>query len=735
MFTLRQETTIWIDDVTVTETPDRSPLSPVAGNLVPNGSFEAGENLCTAARPYWTDGVGFLPILSGAHDAWRIRSVETPWAAHGLRALGFSLAAKRQGIDELDLTSANFPLRFGHPAQVSFWMKASRLGAQLYAAVAHGEHPGTEFQAATFQINTDQWRRYTFGIDVAPSAQGLHFLRLKVTGPGDYWLDGVAVHDAATAPERFAPRALDIGFAPVGTPRVGHLHSPGDDISFRIFASAAPAVDGTPVTSIVLVARVVDLFGAEVLRREFTATAAAAGDRAEATLTDLPRTRFGPYKIELFPATADLAADLPVGEIQYHVFPPLAPLSSVTDRFFSGHASTLGAAELEVCERVGIRSLRFHRPEVTKWQYLQPERDGPFLFADVLPAVARAHALGFDLYGSFDLSSYWDSTYTEGEELGWRGPGAYAPKDWDAYRRYVAESAKVFKPYISTWEVWNEVELQEYFGMSHSWKDGRAKLVEKLVVETRRALDESGSEVKLNGMGAYDLTHKLSDELMAMDLWQHLDGATFHTYAVDVTGLEPRVARLAQELDRSGRPVDIWMSEGANTTRVGSWLRSPRIPGNSASVALQHAAGTLRGMAQFKAMGVTRYYTYPGPYEWANGRAINNNAWSFGDDALANPLPAWSAHAAAVLLLEGATPLPDGAAIQREKLDDTLVTFLRFAHPDGRRVTVAWSLKPVALSAVPALAESHGQYHDLLGNPIAPPAELTLTPVYFTSRP
>ena len=713
MFTLRQETSIWLDDVAVSVTPDKSPLAPLIGNQVANGSFEVGRDKWTANRPYWTDGKGFLPILAGANDDWNLETVEVPDAPVGNRVLHGALSEARQGVDTLRLSSAFFPLRYGYPARVSFWLKTEKPGGDVWASLTNGSKPAVTEQAKTFGITEAGWQRYSFEVDVKPSAQGYYFFELQLQKPGQFWIDGVSVTDGA-APVDYQSAPDNAGWETVGADHPGNLYVQGESPSFRVLTEKAGAR---------LVGRVVDLFDQTVKSLDVTAKGTKRG---EVVLTDLPRTKFGAYKVELFPPNSDFDKTIPAVEITYQILPKLAPAASVTDKFFGGHASTLGASELRVAQLVGMRSIRFHRPELTKWMYLEPEK-GTFLFDEVTPALGRAKAMGFDLYGSFDLSPAWAADYEKGEELGWRGVGAYAPRDWADYRNYVAQTARAFRPYMDTWEVWNEPELDEFLTVPASWKEGRAKLVDKLVAQTRQALDESGSDVTLTGVASYKIDANLTGELEELDTFGKLDAATFHIYGTDVSGLKSHIEKLQQETARDGQPINVWMTEGANTTRTSTWLRSLRIPDAAPSTALQQAAGTLKNMAQLKAMGVKRYYQYPGPMEWRGGRRINDSMWAFGDDVMGNPLPLWSAYAAAVQMLEGAQPAKTDA-MQTVNVGEVPVTMLNFQRADGTKVTLVWAKTPVKVAQVSGFPR--GKVFDLLGNPLANLMSLDSTPVY-----
>ena len=714
MFTLRQETSVWIDDVSVSVTPDKSPLPPLVGNQVSNGSFEVGRDKWTASRPYWTDGANFLPVLAGKNDDWNIESVAVADAPAGNRVLHGTLAPERQGVDTLLLSSAFFPLRYGHPAQVSFWLKTQTPGGNVKAAIVNGSPPSVTEQEKYFGIEKAGWQRYSFQVDVKPSAQGFYFFQLRLQKPGEFWIDGVSVTDGATPIDAYQSAANNAGWEQVGADHVGNLYVQGEAPTFRVLTEQPNAR---------LVGRVVDLFGKTTQTLDVTAT---GKDRGEVVLSDLPRTKFGSYKVELFPPGSDFDATIPAVEIQYQILPKLAPAATVTDRFFGGHASTLGASELRVAQLVGMRSIRFHRPELTKWMYLEPEK-GKFLFDEVTPALKRAKAMGFDLYGSFDLSPAWAADYVEGQHTEWRGVGAYAPRDWADYRNYVAQTARAFRPYMDTWEVWNEPELDEFLTVPTSWKEGRAKLVDKLVSETRQALTESGADVTLTGVASYKIDANLMGELEELDTFNKLDAATFHIYGTDVSGLKPHIEKLQRERARDGQPIDVWMTEGANTTRTSTWLRSLRIPDAAPSTALQQAAGTLKNMAQLKAMGVKRYYQYPGPLEARSGRRINDSQWAFGDDVMGNPLPLWSAYAAAVKMLEGAQPMKTGA-MQTVNVGEVPVTMLHFQRKDGTRVTLVWAKTPVTYAQIVGVPK--GQLFDLEGNALASVTTLDNTPVY-----
>jgi hypothetical protein len=387
-------------------------------------------------------------------------------------------------------------------------------------------------------------------------------------------------------------------------------------------------------------------------------------------------------------------------------------------------------AHLQIAERVGLRWIRAHPPWNTKWVVVEPE-EGKFDFpTDGIRIAAEA---GFKIVGSYDWTPDWAADKPELLQKSWRGTGHLPPRDWALWRRYVTETTKAFSPWIKDWEVWNEPDLPHWlhppFG---SHEKTLSALYLRFVDETRRALDEAGLDVTLAAGALARAEDPLMGALLDAGLADRVDAVSFHLYGSKPLQLRPLVARLSELKGRTGKPIEIWQSEGAFNVPSLTWLRTLRIPEAMPETIPSQTAGFGKQLVILKAIGVDRNFHYPAPNANGFGRLMYRNDFAYGDDAVGNPLPLWATHAAAVKMLDEAYPTDDQPLreVTVEGSDFWLATFVR----DGKQIWVAWTDKdasqPATALGVPATARAFDTFANPIGDAAA--TRVGTRPIYFT---
>ncbi len=717
-FMLHQEgAPIQLDAVSVRRLPERSDAPPMTGNLLANGSFEVGREQWTSSLPWWPTGGSVQPQLCGAFDAWDLETPVIDDAADGRRALRFTLAPTGTGIPSATVSSPWFAARFGQPLTVSFALRGPA-GGTVEAALKHGK-AGAEASVGKSFTSTggSSWQRCTLPATLSASASGTYFLRFDTWTPGTWWIDDIRVAEAGDAGA--APLAVAV-LATARTP-VGDLHRPGAVTPYRI------ELQGPPASVVALVARVVDIDGAEQLRRELKPTLDAHG-HGEVLLDGLPDRRYGPLRIELYRQGAD-PAEIPLAERVYQILPPIAPLGSATaaNSPFGGHATTLGDRELAVAAAVGIRSLRLHRPEITKWCFTEPQ-DGRWDLDLPAKRLGEVHAQGFHILGSLGYTPDWAADAPAGAHRSWLQLAAWPPKQWERWRTYVQKVSAACAGSITDWELLNEPDLDEFMSVPAGYPD-RVALYRRYIEETRAALALGNPKARLIGITPAQPLGGFVTDAIAAGLATDLDGIGFHYYGTAPLNLRERVAAWRGVPSRATGTV--WMTEGAATVPAQTWLRSARLPTAVPEAMGAMCAQTVQSVIGMLAQGVGRYYQYPGPRSGNGGQRVNDPDWKFGDDVFANPLPLWSAWAAMVHQLEGATPAVSDA-LSEVTAEGVRVTRCRFIR-GGTPITVLWADRDIPLAAVPGFDRAAKAW-DLFANPLAMPHRLGARPVYLVGN-
>jgi hypothetical protein len=707
MFTLKEENTFWLDDVSLAPfTPPEPP--PLVGNQVANGSFEVG-------RDHWYGGFRESPD-DGKKNAANIAAQAEKDAPNGKNVLAIEVPASCQ----LDLTSAYFPLRSGHPYSVRFWLKSPAAATPFNVSLGQGKFPNQVAESHAFASSDAQWDFYHFVVTPKPSGSGTYYLEFGAGRPGSYALDGVSVTEGESSDQAFpASATAELGWGSSPKAPAGNLFYPKDQISFPLEVAAAPGASTLPVRL-----RLVDYRERELSHWSVNVPLDQSGWGQ--TDVSLPADRFGGFKVEAC-LDGDAPDAIPRAELIYSVVPHLKPMREVKDSFFGAHVN-LTSYNLDIAERLGMRWLRLHPPLSTKWMMVEPEK-GKFDF--YTEGAALAYNRGFHLLSLFDTAPwfYADADPVEAKKSRWYT--SFAPADWDAWRTYVQKTATAFGPYIQNWEIWNEPDGG--FLRVPPGKDKPTVYV-KIVTETRKALDDAGMHFNLVGNAAADLNRPFTLQELKLGGGAQVDALSFHLYNEDRSPdekkppLADQLEAMRQFKNRSGAVPELWDTEGGIWLNAGrSWLRSARVPSSVSTTVADAASSVVRMNAALKAMGVHRYFYYTAMAE-PFGRTVYRDECSGIIDVNGVPHAAGAAYAATVYFLEDASPI----GLEVKPVGDGKVTLAKFQTSDSR-ITVLWTRTPLELEAIPGLDWKGASGFDMMGNPIDVSAQtkVTIDPIYL----
>lgn len=706
---LQEETVAWVDEVSVSLMPERDPRGPLPGDLIANGSFEAGMhrwyiyNRNGGSRP----PVGSTEDLElGAPDGGVFELAD---AAQGRRAL--RLDTRKHCATYLN--SAAFPYHHGHPLTVSAQVRArpasGKPGAKLGFDLMVGPNGSAAWMGQKgFQVGAE-WTPVTFTCTPGPSAAGA-FLQLYSHHHGIIEMDDVRVTQVAGA----IPVPV-FGIEQADMPPAAVYR--GDERPRAVVRAASLPAGATVEAGL----RVVDAWGTTL---SYLPVALAADAQGYATaLVPLPTARFGGFRCAL-----EIQGRLEAETI-YCVVPTLPKPDGSGRSFFGGH---FGFSEygLVIAERAGMRWGRLHPPSYTKWSEVERE---PGKLAFCTSGVERAQAHGFNLLGLFDSTPKWAGI------VNGMGPAhcARLPRDWSEYANYVQATRRAF-PGIRHWEVWNEPD-GEYFLSLPQGKD-RAQAYVEIMTNTRTAIDKLAAtdpqlaQVELVGLAVASLDLPVARKVIELDGARQVDSLSFHLYGEDQDPLEkqvpflPQLAWLRAARNRSGGEPAIWHTEGGMWIQTApTWLALCGYRSTECSTQLDGAHALVRIATTLKALGVKRHFHYG---MMGNGNLMWRNECAGMIDFGGFARPALAAHAAMVQELDDAEPLSmDVIAVEGAK-----VRLARFASPRGP-LTVAWVRGDLPAGKVPGLLDGAARITDLMGNPVAAgAARVTLAPLYVRGR-
>jgi len=711
MFVLAQETSFWLDDVSLRPLRDREPGEPLEGNQIANGSFEVGRDRWYATFRE-SGGYGNSPFATERNIDADLRVVIVPDAPHGTRVLHFEVFPKCS----VAVTSAYFRLRYGHPATVSFWLKSSVKGAKLNARVGHGLFPRVVWEEHRITCPDTDWNRYTFTFVPSPSSSGTYFLELSTQTPAEYWLDAVIVNEGSAPLRIDRTRWSAVGWEPIDGNHPANIFSRGERVAFAILA-----YDNSGRKSQNLTGRVIDAWERAVatVRLDIPLNKRGLGQKT----VELPSDRLGSFKCELFRAAEPDSA--PAVEIVYHIPPKLTPLKQVRDSFFGGHFR-LTPYNLHIAEQGGFRWLRLHPPLCTKWLVVEPQK-GRFSFS--LAGVKRARSIGFRILGTLGSVPTFYSSAPSGKASA-SVFANYAPSQWPAWREYCLRTMQAFGPYIDHWENWNEPDG----GFLRVRKDqNRLDLFMKLHEQTYHAVRSANLPVTLVGGAVASLGRPLLWDALEAGVGKYCDAVSFHHYGpAPDRRLVNKIRALFGRPGRGGKELEVWHSEGGfwlATSR--SWLKTAGIPATGLASMTEAAAELVKTLAVLKAIGVRRHFHYA-DFAHPAGRIAYRGECANLIDVNGIPHAAFGAHAAAVLLLEGSR----GQGLEERKIDEANVRIARFER-HGKPLWVLWSDRPIPLSRIHPFAPATTRAFDMMGNPLRlnEQTRLGTTPIYLLQEP
>ncbi len=704
LFGMKDETSIWLDDVSVTELPPVEEGEPLSGNQLRNGSFEVGTDEWTGTFREGGD-LRSGPESDENNINATLRSIPVSDAPQGKRVLSFQIN-KSCGIE---LTSGYFRLRYGHPATVGFWLKSDVPGTKLIARLGGGLFPNVIWNEQLIRTPDTKWNFYSFTAVPKPSTSGSYFFSIHSSNSGTYEMDDVTVVEGSEPLKNSPPPSLVVGTERAQGEDPANIFYQNEPAKFTVFALSDQQR--------ILKAKVIDPWGV-ILQQIDLPVNPATSDPQQIAL-QLPTNLFGGFKCSIY--SADSA--IPLTEILYTVVPKLPSPGSVKDSFFGGHVS-LTPYNLHIAERAGFRWLRLHPPLVTKW-VLEEEKEGDWKFDT--RGVQRAHDLGFKILGDFDTTPPFRADADPGKAAGSSWAHSWPPADFAAWRDYVLRTANAFGPFIDHWEVWNEPD-GGFLQIPH----GKQKddIYVSLLKNTADALVSKPEETIIGG-AVSSLHRPLTKQALEKGGGAYVDAWSFHYYDGCAAGTGPDETDVLDNIrfiqtfkNRSGKTMPVWQTESGTTP--ASWMDSLCIQPYDPMTTADSTSVLVRTAICFKAAGVQKNFYYIAQAHPA-GHIVYRPGFEM-IDANGIPLPPLAAHAAMVYLLEGAAP----AGFDVVPVGTAKVSIAKFTR-DEKSIEVLWSRAGVPLGTIPGISLQGKKALDIMGNPISVGADtvIGLKPIYL----
>ena len=722
MFNLREENEFWLDDVALQALPPVEPGKVSSYNQVANGSFEVGKDKWYATfRENKTKNTQEANENNCFAD---IKSINLPNAPDGRRVLSFEVFPKCR----ISLSSAFFPLKYGHETTVEFSLKTSNPKRNsITAQLLCGEFPNVvKTELRTFKCRGPGWQRMSFKAVPKPSAYKSYTLCFSTSNPGIYQIDDIRVWQG----EKYANKrpAPDMGWEPVDDKHPANFYVKGEKPAFKILVQSEKGAKH----DILLKGNVVDAWEREIAGLDIKVLLNKDGF-GEAILKLPECTQYGTFKVSL----KQPGKQEPGVEILYSVPHELSYLVSAEDSFFGGHVN-FSPYNLLLAKKAGFRWLRLHPPNDAKWIFCEPEK-GKFVFNT--KGAARAHAMGFKLLGVFDsVPAFYADKPAKARQTWYH---TYPPKGeagWKAYENYVRKAVNVYAPYITAWEICNEPNgafLQVPQGMV------REEIYLEYVKRTNKALADRKDITLVGGAFSGSSSSPFMGEILKMGVGKYIDVLSFHHYSPIIPAIiatrAANIKQWASYKNRDGVSMPIWHTEGFGGFGFGSesvtWMSTTGHPfKNSQSFHRQWATSgyNMQAILCFKALGVKKHFLYAA-FTQPSGHVIWRNDCSFMADINGLPKPCLTAHAAAVYFLDGASP----AGLEFKESGPHSYGIASFIR-NRKKLDVVWSNAGFNADSVAEIKKliADRNVFDMMGNPVEAKdgLHISASPLYLLEK-
>lgn len=621
MLRFTQIGTLWVDDLSVEEsTPEeaaRLALSPEPGNLLHNGGFDLD-------LANW--------LLHHGCDCWEEAKLDIERTELG-PCLKLTVPAGVRAVLSSDVAR----ITPGRPLQICCRLRASAPTSVAFLS----SHCGTRADV------TDTWQPIVASGEVGFSPVRHDHVLFVVSGPAALWIDDVSLRqDGLLGADQSRP-----GLAPPDRPRAAIMsdqahHPTGlylepEEPKLRLLSLIPPPAP------VLLNWRVEDFWGKTVLsgRRE------SPPGRAHEPIScrGLPR---GWYRATV---TWTHQGREYGNECTFCVLPPPTRSADIATSPFGAHFA-LDPTSIKLARAVGCRWLRLHPPNHTKWRVVEP-KEGEWAWRD--EPIRTACQAGLELVGSLDRCPNWASIAPEGTPLGgfYTGIGAWLPRNWSQWERYVSETVRRHKDDIRIWEVWNEPNLTDWLRPREG--QTRAEAYVEMLRHTYPIVKrEDPAATVIGGCVAGAMTEGSSAWQFAQDIIEfgalHLmDVFSFHEYITKPVdeGRDPIqtwLPRLREKMRAAGRELPIINSEGGYANPGTSITYRPAthvtVPPDKMArwLVRQHVAQIAVGIRQFY------FYNF-----FIDGLPVVHR-WEGFLEGDGQPLPNVAAYATMTWLLDGA---------------------------------------------------------------------------------
>jgi len=404
---------------------------PVKGNLIPNGGFETG-----------VDSSWGFPGQGGG----RTVPVNTMWdptqgyEGQASLKLTFDSATRIQPTNSTEeIISRVYHLKPNKKYTLSMWLKASP-GLTTTATVSlrntYVPPPGypAQYSISSGAVTiSDSWNRVSVTGYLLEYPSSDYQIYIDSGGPSGTYLSIDAVQLEEGDLTSYAPAAeVEAGLVMDNSAKSGNIFYTDESLSANLVVRNNTGAAKTKALHF----EIYDY--ANRIVRNGTLTLSLPANSTQTSSFDLNTGKQGIFRVTTWVENEDRSER----ELVYSIIPRPLTMSSDPTSFLGIHAN-YNEPQLKTLQRLGIKWSRIMSPSTfCRWSVVEPV-EGQFVWYD--NEVQLANSYGITSMCTVGTNNYWPA-WADNHGL----------PNLDKWQAFVGQLVAHYKPYIKTWEIWNE---------------------------------------------------------------------------------------------------------------------------------------------------------------------------------------------------------------------------------------------------------------------------------------
>jgi len=508
----------------------------------------------------------------------------------------------RLGLPEnssLRITSPYVQLPAGRQFTLSCSLAADPPRSALISIEGGSWNSGPKTNKKKIEIGKE-WKKYSLSLELPQAPENKYYFMLESVGPGQLDVDAISLQE--TAIDNYVPaKDIEVGFVRENTAK---LFSVGEQINLQVRTANYGGADA------VLTVKAYDFWDRP--QKLFSASLIKQG--VGEFFFELPSDKTGYFR--LVAEVGDKNGIIDVAEMAVGILPEPSSSCSIESSPFGAHFR-FNEEMLDYASMLGVKWLRMHPPEGTKWFIVEKEK-GKFKYSDA--QILMAKKKGFNILGLLSSTPRWASSAPE--ELTSEAVGSfrsYPPVDLADWENYVFKTVEHYKGIIDHWEVWNEPDTS-FFKVN--WSADRARAYTRLLKAAYAAAKKANPEVTIiGGCASQGAPSAWFGKIFSKGAYDYMDALSFHRYTdgrpgdampVPTSSYVDELRRLMDEYGNGAPLKPVWETESGLMQTATNYGNIEEFSIDFQSSPKDAAAYLVRNYTHLLASGVEKWFYYNG---------------------------------------------------------------------------------------------------------------------------